>query len=77
MEVDLRTVLDTAKGPVKHQPGWLECIFELLVNKKTNLQWGIQLKCPHSEKVMPSEKAIDIMVDTWIAMIPLRNFVTS
>lgn len=76
IEVDLRTVLNTAKGPLKHQPGWLGCIFELLVNKKTNMQWGVQLHCPHSEKVMQSAKAIDIMVDTWIAMMPLRDFVT-
>ncbi|MGB2809203.1 MAG: hypothetical protein WBC22_15785, partial [Sedimentisphaerales bacterium] len=77
IEVDLRTVLSTAKGPPKYQPGWLECIFELLVNKKTNMQWGVELHCPHSEKVMQSAKAIDIMVDTWVAMKPLMDFVTS
>lgn len=77
IEVDLRTVLSTAKGLLKHQPGWLECIFELLVKKKTNMQWGVQLHCPHSEKVMQSAKAIDIMVDTWVAMTPLMDFVTS
>ena len=77
VEVDLRTVLSTAKGPLKYQPGWLECIFELLVKKKTNMQWGVELHCPHSEKVMQSAKAIDIMVDTWIAMTPLMDFVTS
>ena len=77
VEVDLRTILSTAKGPLKHQPGWLECIFELLVNKKTNIQWGVQLHCPHSEKEMQSAKAIDIMVDTWVAMIPVMDYVTS
>ena len=77
LEVDLRTILNIAKGPLKHQPGWLECIFGLLVNKKTNMQWAVELHCPHSEKVMQSAKAIDIMVDTWIAMMPLRDFVTS
>ncbi|MFC1677997.1 hypothetical protein ACFL3G_13180 [Planctomycetota bacterium] len=77
IEVDLRTVLNIAKGQLKHQPGWLESIFKLLVNKKTNMQWGVQLHCPHSEKVMQSAKAIDIMVDTWIAMTPLRDFVAS
>ncbi len=77
VEVDLRTVLSTAKGPLKHQPGWLECIFKLLVNKRTNMQWGIELHCPHSEKEMQSAKAIDIMVDTWVAMTPLMDFVAS
>ena len=77
VEVDLRTVLSTAKGLLKYQPGWLECIFELLVNKKTNMQWGIELHCPHSEKVMQSATAIDIMVDTWVAMTPLMDFVKS
>jgi len=77
IEVDLRTVLSTAKGSLKHQPGWLESIFKLLVKKKTNMQWGIQLHCPHSEKVMQSAKAIDIMVDAWVAMKPLMDFVTS
>jgi hypothetical protein len=77
LEVDLRTVLRTAKGPLKHQPGWLKCIFELLVNKKTNIQWGVEVHCSHSEKLMQSAKAIDIMVDTWIAMRPLMDFVTT
>ena len=77
VEVDLRTVLSTAKGLLKHQPGWLECIFKLLVNKKTNMQWGVELRCPHSEKVMQSAKAIDIMVETWVAMTPLMDFVTT
>ena len=77
VDVDLRTVLTKAKGLLKHQPGWLECIFELLVNKKTNMQWGVELHCPHLEKVMQSAKAMDIMVDTWIAMTPLMDFVTS
>jgi hypothetical protein len=77
VEVDLRTVLSTAKGPLKHQPGWLKCIFNLLVNKKTNMQWAVELHCPHSEKVMQSAKAIDIMVDSWVAMMPLMDFVTS
>jgi hypothetical protein len=77
VEVDLRTVLSTAKGLLRHQPGWLECVFELLVNKKTNMQWGVQLHCPHSEKVMQSAKAIDVMVDTWVAMKPLMDYVKS
>ena len=77
IEVDLRTVLDNARGRFKHQPGWLECIFKLLVNKRTNIQWGIELHCPHSEKVMQSAKAIDIMVDAWVAMTPLMNYVTN
>lgn len=77
VEVDLRTVLSTAKGPLKHQPGWLECIFSLLTNKRTNMQWGIEMHCPHSEKGMQSAKALDIMVDTWIAMKPLMDFVKS
>lgn len=77
IEVDLRTVLNTGRGPLKYQPGWLECIFKLLVNKKTNIQWGVELHCPHSEQVMQSAKAIDTMADAWIAMKPLIDFVTS
>jgi hypothetical protein len=77
LEVDLRTVLSTAKGPLKYQPGWLECIYGLLVNKKTNIQWEVQLRCPHSEKAMQSAKAIDVMVDTWVAMKPLMDYVKS
>ena len=32
-------------------------------------------KLTHAENVMQSAKAIDIMVDTWIAMKPLMDFV--
>jgi len=74
--VDLRTVLEKAKRPIKNQSGWLECIYKLLANKKSNIQWDIELLCPYSEKIMQSKKAIDVMIDTWIALKPLMDFVT-
>jgi len=76
IEADMRTVLNMPKSSLRHQPGWLECIYGLLVNKKTNLQWEMQLCCPYSERLIRSEKAIDIMVDAWVAMKPLMDFVT-
>jgi len=75
IEADLRIVVGRAKGSVKNQPCWLQAFYELLVNKKTNMQWGIQLHIPHTEKVMRMKKAVDHMAKSWMAMKPLMDFV--
>lgn len=77
IEVDLRTILNSAKGLPTYQPGWLECIYNLLTNKRSNMQWGIQLHCPHEEKAMQNAKAIDILANALVAMKPLMDLVTN
>lgn len=76
IEVDLRTLVDAGDKELKHQPMWAEAIYEILINKKTNIQFGVESRFPYSEKIMQSTKAIDVMIDAWIAMKPLLLFAT-
>jgi hypothetical protein len=75
MDVDLRTALKSGIK-LKHQPMWFESIYNILINKKTNIQWGIDVRFYHTDNVMQSQKALKIMSEAWIAMKPLIEFAT-
>ena len=75
MDVDLRTALNSNSG-LKHQPMWFESIYNILIHKKTNIQWGIDVHFYHSDKVMQSRKAIKAISEAWIALKPLIDFAT-
>jgi len=74
IEVDLRTIANRKGTGLKHQPTWSKAIFDLLIHKRTNMQLHIAVIFPFSAKYMQNSKAIDIMVDAWIAMKPLLDF---
>jgi len=76
LDVDLRTAVKTNDTAVKHQPMWFESIYQILTNKKTNIQWGIDVHLPYSIKFMQSQKALRLFSETWIAMKPLMDFAT-
>ena len=75
LEVDLRTLVNDDKTGLKHQPMWLDAIYNILIHKRTNIQFGIQIRFPYSAKNMRSAKALDVMADAWIAMKPMLDFV--
>ena len=75
IEVDLRAMVRTNAQKVKYQPMWIESIYKILTSKKSNIQWGIEVRFPHSAKVMQSRKALEVMADAWIAMKPVMEFV--
>ncbi len=75
LEVDLRTLVNDKKTNLKHQPKWLEAIYDILINKRTNLQFSIQIRFPYSEKDMQSAGALSVMADAWIAIKPMLDFV--
>ena len=74
LEVDLRTLVPGDRS-LRHQPMWLEALYELLTNKRTNIQMGIEVHLPYTAKVMRSPGALDVMVEAWVAMKPLLDFV--
>lgn len=38
IEVDLRTAVEERRGGVKYQPQWLNAVYDLLVNRRSNMQ---------------------------------------
>ena len=56
IEVDLRTLVNIENNGFKHQPMWSEAIYGILTNKRTNMQFGLEVKFPFTAKCMQSEK---------------------
>lgn len=75
IDVDLRTVVEGEHTALKHQPMWLQAIYGILINKRTNIQTGIEVHFPYSCRAMNGPEALDVMADAWLAMKPLLDFV--
>lgn len=75
VSADLRTLRPKGGGGVKHQPQWAEAIYELLTNKRSNLQFGIELRLDYACPIVRSPECEDLFAGTWIACAPLIEFV--
>lgn len=74
LKADLRTCVD-GESHVKYQPQWIESLYNLLVNKRSNVQFGIDVEFPYSCSIVQSSKVTDLFVDAWKAMSPLLDLV--
>ena len=75
VELDLRTCVPSNDSDVKHQPEWAEAIYHVLVNKRSNIQCGIEMRLDYLNKSMQSKKAVSLFAESWKAMKPLVDFV--
>ena len=71
IEVDLRTAFES-NGKVKYQPQWLEVIYDVFCNKKSNYQMQVGMffsyeNCPN----LKDPKALDLIARSWLACEPL------
>lgn len=52
IEFDLRSCVKSSKSDVKDQPEWAEAIYQILINKRSNIQIGVRMhfsyECPIS-----------------------------
>jgi len=71
MEADLRTLVKGAAGGVKFQPQWIEAIYELAINKRSNMQLGIASHLPTGTKLVQSKEIVNLIADIWIAQSPI------
>ena len=74
LKADLRTSVES-ESSVKYQPQWVEALFNLLVNKRSNVQFGIEVEFPYSSSIVRSAKVTELFVDAWKAMSPLLDLV--
>lgn len=75
VEVDVRTAVAGGKWSVKHQPQWIDAIYDVLSHKKSNMQFGVQVRFDYECSVLRSRQAVDLFAKTWIALWPLVDFV--
>ena len=74
---DVRAIRPSARSRVKYQPQWFDAIYEILVNKRSNIQFGIGVHFSYAPRIIQSRKSLDLFAKTWIAMEPLLDFVLS
>ncbi|MEZ6190918.1 MAG: hypothetical protein R3C45_06450 [Phycisphaerales bacterium] len=75
LDCDLRTIVPGKSKGVKYQPEWMSAIYDVLCNKRSNIQLGVEVHFPITCKVLRSPQATDLFAKTWVAMKPLLDFV--
>jgi hypothetical protein len=75
IKVDLRAIVGDHNSAVKYQPMWLESIYNILINKKTNIQLSLQVRFPYSSECMRNEQAAETLAETWIRLKPFLDYI--
>lgn len=77
IQADLRTCVASTKSKVKLQPEWGAAIYQLLVNKRSNIQFGIEVRFTYECPIIRSADATDLFAESWKACKPVLDFVLS
>lgn len=75
INIDLRTAMAKRGKPmdkVKAQPEWLEALYTLYANKRSNMQLGIGVEFPFSEATRAVD-VVDLVEETWLGCKPLLD----
>ena len=75
VDVDLRTLAGCSKEGIKCQPEWIDAIYNLLVCKRSNIQFGADVHFKYNCPIVRSRGVIDLCADTWVSQKPLLDFV--
>lgn len=75
LEADLRTITAGGADGVKYQPEWVESIYQVMTNKRSNIQLGIEVIFSYECKKIQSVKAVDLFAKSFVAMKPMIDFV--
>lgn len=72
LKYDLRAVLQNGKKKFpKYQPQWLEATYEVMTNKKSNIQFEVGIEIPYREsQIVHTSKAISIFEQGFLALQP-------
>ncbi len=54
---------------------WVRAIYEVMTQKRSNIQLGIEVQFSYQCPVVRSPKAIDLWAESWKAMSPIIAFV--
>ncbi len=76
LKFDLRTMQKEQKGKEKYQPEWIKTAFDVMNNKKSNIQIQIGFEIPlDKSKVIKTEKAIAVLEEAARALLPFLNVI--
>jgi hypothetical protein len=71
LEADLRTAIRSKQSGIRYQPQWIEAIYSTLVNKRSNIQFGVDVQFRYSCPIIQSRNCADLFADSWKALLPL------
>jgi hypothetical protein len=71
LQVDLRTLTPGSDGGVKYQPEWIEAMYGVLQQKRSNIQFGVGVEFSYACPVVRSAKAADLFAEAWVGLAPL------
>ena len=71
LETDLRTSFPRKQSPVRYQPEWIEAIYNVFVNKRSNIQFGMEVQFSYSCPIVQSPKCANLFAESWKALSPL------
>jgi len=77
LEVDMRALTGCSKARVKCQPEWIDAIYNLLTQKCSNMQFGVEVRFKYDCPIVRSREVVDLFADTWVTLKPLLDFVLS
>jgi hypothetical protein len=76
IDIDLRTRL-AGGDTVKFQPGWTDAVFQVLRNKKSNLELQVGAAFPYQTcEAIQQPEALDLVAKAWIACKPYISRIT-
>ncbi len=75
IEADLETIIPGKESGVKYQPQWAEAIYQIMTNKRSNIQLGIEVVFSYECPVIQSPEAVELFAKSFIAMKPMIDFV--
>lgn len=76
LEADLLTLHAGSDQGVKYQPQWVEMIHDVLTQKRSNIQLGLEFRFSYDCPTVRSAASTDLFADAWKAMFPIVCFAT-
>lgn len=71
LEADLRTLMPGKRRGAKYQPEWIFSIYQILANKRSNIQLGIEAHFPYDSPAARSSEIAELFAASWVAMAPI------
>ncbi|HVT90537.1 MAG TPA: hypothetical protein VHD56_16905 [Tepidisphaeraceae bacterium] len=71
--LDLRTAFRQRGSKVKAQPQWLRAIYDVMSQKRSNIQFGIGMEFRYGTAGLDKRIALDLIAQSWLCCRPLLD----
>lgn len=64
LEVDVRALAGDPDARIGRQPEWIDAIYNLLTNKRSNIQFGVEVRFKYDCSIVRSREVVELFADT-------------